>query len=77
MKPLKLLFTTLLLLSSQLQAKTLDEFVNDILATNNFEPIVNELFNEKKDDLPFLNRLRLQLKAKGATEKSVSLFKKL
>jgi tetratricopeptide (TPR) repeat protein len=81
MKPLKLLLSSLLVLSSiailQVQAKTLDEVVNEVLATNNLGQVVNDLFNEKRNDLPYLNQLRLRLKAKGGAEKSVALFKKL
>jgi len=79
MKPLKLLLSCLLVLTAilQVQAKTPEEFANDILATDNLEPVINDLFNEKKNDLPFLNQLRLQLKAKGGIEKSVEIFKKL
>jgi tetratricopeptide (TPR) repeat protein len=81
MKPLKLLLTSLLISTSiailPVSATTLDELVNNIVATDNLEQIVNNLFDDKKNDLPFLNELRLQLKAKGEVEKSVELFKKL
>jgi hypothetical protein len=85
MKPLKLLFKLLLsslLISTSIAilpvpATTLDELVNNIVATDHLEPIVNNLFDEKKSDLPFLNELRLRLKAKDEVEKSVELFKKL